>query len=190
MPTLPQLSITSIDADTGVKQLDVVEDALQSLIDAGIVRTKRPREEFENLPPITQLDDTSLGLALQNFQEWVGFLNYELAVEESRLETSKAQHEFIQSSIRIALKASEGRMTVQDKTDIMRNDARVSEAHSKYLYHYTKYNILKSLRDRAQSAWETVSRRITQRSMEVDKFKRGENVSSMPASLRSPFRRG
>lgn len=190
MPTLPQLSLTSVDADTGVKQLDVVEDAMQSIFRSGIVPVPRPEREMDpHLPPLTHMNDAQLTTAMEDYQHWAGFLTYELAIVESQLETSKAQYEFIQSSVRIALKASEGRMTVQDKTDVMRMDTKVSQAHSKYLFNYTKYNILKALRDRAQAGWDTISRRITQRQYELEKARRGENVASIPAQFGSAFRR-
>lgn len=193
MPSLGPLKITTIDADTGLKQLDVVNDALRSIAEAGIPFPGRPISGFDGTLPktLTELDDDQLGDLLQQLNIWCGFVEAEYAKTESELEVAQSQFEFIQSHVRIALKVQqEGRMTVQDKTDAMRNDERVSAAHSKYLFHFTKFNVLKSLRNTSQRSWETVSRRITQRGQDIERMRRGETVNSpSPLAARNPFRK-
>ena len=81
-------------------------------------------------------------------------------------------------------------MTMQDKSDLMLNDQRVLDAQAKYLFYFTKANILRALRNKATRAWDSVSRRISQRIAERDRMKRNENVTSTPSTMRSPFRRG
>lgn len=191
MPTLGPLTLTTIDPDTGLKQLDVMGDAMRALSEAGITLPTKPTNGFNGIIPssITDLGDDELGDLLQQFSNWCGFVGAEFAKAESELEVAKAQLDFIQSSVRIALKVQqEGRMTVQDKTDAMRNDVRVSSAHSKYLFHFTKFNVLKSLKDMSQRSWETVSRRITQRGQDIERMRRGETVGNQ-SPLRNPFRR-
>jgi hypothetical protein len=194
VPTLGSLNLTTIDPDTGLKQLDVIEDAMRSLYESGIVLPSKPQNGFNGTIPasLTDLGDDELGDLLQQLSNWCGFIGAEFAKAESELEVAKAQLEFIQSSVRIALKAHhDGRMTVQDKTDAMRNDVRVSAAHSKYLFHFTRYNVLKSLKEMAQRSWETVSRRITQRGQDIERMRRVETVANQvnQSTLRNPFRR-
>lgn len=190
MPALPPLNMNHTDAETGLKQLDVTTDALRSLAEMGFVLPSKPKNGFEGtLPSLSNLGNEELGDLLQQFNEWIGFVDGELAKVEGEVEVSKAQYEFIQANVRIQLKSIEGKMTVQDKADNTLNDRRVSEAHSRYLFNFTKFNILRSLRNRAQRGWETVSRNITQRGQDVDRMRRGENVGSTPL-IGNRFRRG
>lgn len=192
MPSLPPLNMLQTDAETGLKQLDVVSDAIRSLTEIGITFPVKPKNGFDGtLPPLSDVDDDELGDLLQQLNEWIGFVEVEFAKVEGELEVSKAQYEFIQANVRIFLKSNgEGKMTVQDKTDAMRNDKRVADAHSRYLFNFTKYNILRALRNKSQGAWDTVSRRITQRLAEKDRSKRGENVMGATSPLTTRFRRG
>ena len=193
MPSLGQIKVTAIDAETGIKQLDVVTDALRSIAEAGLQFPTKPTNGFDGTvsKAITDLDDDELGDMLQKLNVWCGFVEAEDAKTESELEVAQAQYEFIQSHVRIALKyTQEGRMTTQDKTDAIRNDERVSTAHSKYLFHFTKFNVLKALRNTSQRSWETVSRRITQRGQDIERLRRGETVNSpSPLTARNPFKR-
>lgn len=190
MPALGPINLsTPLDPDVGLKQLDVVADALRSIASAGIYLPAKPTSDFDGtIPPLANLSDDELGDLLNKVSNWCGFVETELSQVESALEVSKSQLEFLQSNVRIALRAhAEGRMTVQDKTDAMNNDERIAAAQSKYLFHFTKYNVLKSIRNMAQRGWETVSRRITQRGQGIDRMKRGENITSTP--IRTPFKR-
>lgn len=190
MPALPPLNMNQTDAETGLKQLDVTTDALRSLVEMGFALPSKPKNGFDGtLPPLSELGNEALGDLLQQLSDWIGFVDGEFAKVEGELEVSKAQYEFIQANVRIQLKSLEGKMTVQDKTDNTYNDKRVSEAHSRYLFNFTKFNILRALRNKAQRNWETVSRNITQRGQDVDRMRRGENVGSTPA-LTNRFRRG
>lgn len=191
MATLGPLKLSSIDAEEGLKQLDVIADAMRAISEVGVKLPGKPQNGFDGMVPtaLTTLDDDELGDLLQQLHVWCGFIETEFAKAESELEVSKAQLEFIESKVRITIRAmQEGRMTVQDKVDATRTDERVSQAHSKYLFHFTKFNVLKSLRNMSQRAWETVSRRITQRGQDIERMRRGETVGNQ-TPLRNPFKR-
>lgn len=192
MPTLPPLNLSQSDAEAGLKRLDVVQDALRSIVESGLPLPTRVAGTFDGTHgQLSQLGDDALGDLLQQLSEWIGFIENEFAIVEGEVDVAKAQLEFIQANVRIALKANtESRMTMQDKSDLMLNDQRVLDAQAKYLFYFTKANILRALRNKATRAWDSVSRRISQRIAERDRMKRNENVTSTPSTMRSPFRRG
>jgi hypothetical protein len=68
-------------------------------------------------------------------------------------------------------------------------DPRFNEAKSRVLYTEAVYKLTKTIRDKAQRNWETISRRITQRGQEIDRMKRESNVAGVPIMAGRAFRR-
>lgn len=156
----------------------------------GIPQLGKPGDGVPVLPAnITALDDNQLGHYLSIFAQWVGYIDYQLANADGQRQNAEAYLLYIQARVRIAIKGRSGekKPTVQDKSDVMETNNEVIEAKEKYMFWESTYRLTKSLRDAVHLAWETVSRRITQRGQEVDRMKRESNVGNVPSMQRSNF---
>lgn len=172
------------DLAVGSRRLNVYEDALRAITERGLSLAGPPRGYKGEMPQeLTSLDDEHLGDLLNNLSAWCAFVECELAKAAASKESAQANLDFIQARVRMALRSdSEGRkLTVQDKNDSVTTDPRVVEAQSQALFRDHVYTLTKTLRDKSQRDWETVSRRITQRGQEVERMKRESNVAGVPS---------
>jgi hypothetical protein len=179
------------DPETGMKQLDVYQDALAHVQSRGLQMPSLPTNEYRGQMPqvLTSLDDDELGDLLNNLSQYCGYVENELSGAQTKLDTAKAQYEFLYSRIRVGVKASvEGKMTDRDRTDLVVTDPRIVEAQRNVLYAEATYRLTRNIRDQTQRNWDTVSRRITQRGQEVERMRRENNVAGVPAQGRT-FRR-
>lgn len=157
----------------------------------GIPISNQPGASIMALPSdLTSMRDEQLGDLLNSYGQWAAFIDYRLACVDGERQSAEAYLLYIQARIRIEIKARPGteKRTVSDKNDIMETNQKVIEAKNKALFWEATYRLTKSVRDGVQLAWETVSRRITQRGQEVDRMRRETNVSGVTAPVRS-FRR-
>lgn len=156
----------------------------------GIPQLQKPGEAIATLPrDLTQLTDDQLGQLLNTLGQWVGYIDQQLATTDGERQSADAYLTFIQARIRIEIKrVSERKLTTQDKNDMMETNPQVVDAKNKAMFWESTYRLTKSLRDSVQLAWETVSRRITQRGQEVDRMRRESSVAGMPEVSRT-FRR-
>lgn len=192
MATLGPLSIHNPeDINTGVQRLDIIEDARAAFDSKGLVRATKPSDAFTGfLPPMSTLTDAQLSELLGHINNWIGYAEEVIAECEIQLKVAEEQLEFLQSSIRIALRATEEKLTVQDKADIGNTDKRIVAAKNRSLYCYAVHTQAKAVLNRANKAWETISREVTQRGQGIVRSRREENVGNIPTSpIRSPFRR-
>lgn len=192
MPSLGAVRIAEpMDIEVGLKQLDVAEDVQRAVMEKGYLIQNRPGSGFIGILPdsITTLDDDELGELLNKLSGWGAYVQSDLVAAETKMQVVKEQLEFIQSQIRIAVRAQEGKMTAQDKTDMMNTHPKVVEAKARYIYCYSYYEYVKAIRDKAQKDWETVSRRITQRGQGIDRARRAESVANVNPQFTKAFRR-
>jgi hypothetical protein len=179
--------------EEGSAALNVTQQALAYITQSGLPLPSVSITQYrgEMPPDITMLDDGTLGQLLNETGQWCSFLDFQLAQADANREDAKANLTFVKARIRIAIKNTEEgkKYTVQDKNDIMDTDPRVVAAQSRSLYCEAVYQLTKSIRDRAQRSWETVSRRITQRGQEVERMRRESNVAGIPATGRTFNRR-
>lgn len=193
--TLGRVDLLEPAALEEAHRLQVTPDATLAVQQMGIPAPTAPYGYTGEMPPdITSLDDDELGDLLNKVGQWVSFLDYKLSMADSERSSANAALEFTRARVRIALKVNasstrEGKLTADDKKDIMNTDPRVLEAWSRDLYCESVYQILKSLRNKAQNSWDTVSRRITQRGQEVERMRREGSVAGVPATQGRVFNR-
>jgi|SRR6267154_447122 len=159
----------------------------------GIPQLTKPGLAISALPnDLTTLSDNDLGNLLSTLGQWVGYIDQQLANTDSERKSADAYLTFIQARVRIEIKqhSTEKRLTTQDKNDMMETNPTVVDAKDKSMFWESTYRLTKSLRDSVQLAWETVSRRITQRGQEVDRMRRETNVAGMPSAARTFHRPG
>lgn len=159
----------------------------------GIPQLQRPQAANPSLPSdITSLDDNQLGYQLSLCAQWVGYIDYQLAHANGERQQAEAYLNYVQARIRLAIKARGGekKLTTKDKDDIMETNEEVIRAREKYMFWESTYQLTKSIRDNTQLAWETISRRITQRGQEVDRMRRENNVANVPVPGRTFMRPG
>jgi len=177
------------ELEVGQKRLGVTEDALMALASRGLIPAGPPANQFKGAMPeqITSLDDEKLGDLLNNLSRWCGFIDEELSKAESTMKSAKAQLEFIEARIRIAIRSdmADKKLTVQDKNDVVITDPRIVSAKAQVLYTAAVYDLTRTLLNTAQRDWDTVSRRITQRGQGIERMKRETNVAGVPSGGRS-----
>jgi hypothetical protein len=170
-----------------------VQDAMEELKRKGIVSAGPPGAYKGEMPnDLTSLDDEKIGDLLNQLSRWCGFLDVELAKAASLKKQSEVRLRKVMARVRLVLKVDEDnkKLTGPDKDDRVESDPRVVEASRDEVYHYTLYTVLKGVRDEAQKNWETVSRRITQRTAEMGRMRREVNVGGVPIQGRTFIRRG
>lgn len=158
----------------------------------GVPVSAQPGNAIVALPPdLTSMKDDQLGDLLNVYGQWAAFIDYKLACIDGERQSAEAYLSYIEARIRIEIKAQggTGKKTVQDKNDIMETNPKVIEARNKSLFWEATYRLTKSVRDGVQLAWETVSRRITQRGQEVDRMRRETNVAGSVVTPARTFRR-
>jgi hypothetical protein len=179
------------DPEAGTAQLDVYKDALAHVQSRGIMAPALPGNNYRGEMPqvLTSMDDEELGDLLNNLSQYCGYVETELSGSQTKLDTAKAQYDFLYARVRVGVKASaEGKMTDRDRTDLVITDPRIVESQSKMLYAEAVYRLTRNVRDQVQRNWDTVSRRITQRGQEVERMRRENNVAGVPSGGRT-FRR-
>lgn len=154
----------------------------------GIPAPGRPGQTVVPLPEdLTSLTDEQLGNYLNIYGQWIGYIDYQLSYSATERQDAESYLTYIQARVRLEIKSRQGtdKRTVQDKNDIMETNPKVLEAKERYMFWESTYQLTKALRDGVQSAWDTVSRRITQRGQEVDRMRREINVAGIPAAARN-----
>lgn len=159
----------------------------------GVPQPYKPNESIIALPKdLTSLSDDQLGNYLNTLGQWVNYIDYQLSHADGERQSAEAYLTYIQARVRLAIKARTGekKPTTQDKNDVMETNQQVIEAREKSMFWEATYRLTKSLRDGVQLAWDTISRRITQRGQEVDRFRREGHVAGMPSASRAFTRIG
>lgn len=180
------------DVDEGARALDVYQDAMAHVQSRGINSPVLPASGYRGEMPqdLTSLDDDELGDLLNNLSQFTGYVESELAQAQAKLDSAKAQYEYIYAGTRLKVKAgSEGRLTDRDKTDLVVTHPSVRDAQAKVLYAESIYRLTRTIREQAQRNWETASRRITQRGQEVERMKREHSVAGIQMPQGRSFRR-
>jgi hypothetical protein len=143
------------------------------------------------LPANTEeLDNHKLAALLHQVSGWMSWVNGGMAACRTQLSHATHQLEFLRAGLRQAVaEASTKKMSAQDKDDVIALDPRAHEAELAMLYYEGRMDLYRMLSECGQRDWETVSRIITVRGQELERTRRGENVSNIPISQPSPFRR-
>ena len=184
-----------VDPEAGLAQLDVYKDALAHVQSRGISLPSLPLNGYRGEMPqdLTALDDDELGDLLNNLSQYCGYVENELSISQSKLDTAKAQFDFTYARVRVGVKASieeKPKLTDRDRTDLVVTEPRVNAAEAKVIYEETVYRLIRTHRDQTQRNWDTVSRRITQRGQEVERMRREGTVAGVPVSGRTFKRPG
>ena len=116
MPSLGAVRIAEpMDIEVGLKQLDVAEDVQRAVMEKGYLIQNRPGSGFIGILPdsITTLDDDELESSSTSSVDGGAYVQSDLVAAETKMQVVKEQLEFIQSQIRIAVRAQEGKMTAR-----------------------------------------------------------------------------
>jgi hypothetical protein len=178
--------------EQGVASLSVAQQALEEVTKRGFRFPSLPQQTYQGvLPPnIVQMTDEQIGSLLNEIATWTSYAETQLSLAKQSRNEMEGKLGFIRARIRVALKASDDhrKLSNPDKDDIVNTDPRVLQAQRDFLYTEAVYDYTKQFVSAAQRDWDTVSRRITQRGQEVERSRRGENISNIPVSS-SAFRR-
>jgi hypothetical protein len=181
------------DVDDVQEQLDTAyKDAMSELHRQGIIPATVIDTGFHGEMPtdLSSLDDEDVGDLLNKLSIWCGFLDVELMKADAQHNSASTALNGLKRNIRIWFKVDEEgkRLTGPDKDDRVESDPRVVAATRKELMAYTRFKVVRGIREQAQRNWETVSRRITQRGQEISRMRRETNVAGVPVQGRT-FRR-
>lgn len=180
------------DIETSIAKLNVVGSAVKYVEGRGMTFPSLDNNfSFRGeLPPnYTTLDDGHLGQILGYMSEYCGFVESELSVATVNRNTAEHILDQLRAGLRLYLTSSRGKLTVQDKNDIVESDPRVVDAKASFLYWSSVYALTKTILDRCQRNWDTISRHITQRGQQVDRMVRGNSMSLQPSAGLPHFRR-
>ena len=134
------------------------------------------------LPPdLTRLSDDELGQWLGLMSSWMSYVETQLAEAEMNLLAAREERDFVEAKIRLTyVKDDEGRkLTVKERDDWVRVDTRFVEANSKVIYSESLVKLMRAINNSAQNSFSALSRRITQRVSDIEKDRRGTNVSNI-----------
>lgn len=179
------------DIEEGTAQLSTpLQDAINKLQSMGI-SSPHYASTFRGEMPVrmTALDDEQLGDLLNDLSQWQSYVAEEVAKARCARDAAKTELEFIQARMRLNMRVSGNKLTVQDKNDGVLADPRVVKAQSQLLYHDAVYSLSKIIADTAQRNWDTVSRRITQRGQDIDRGRRDGNVAGAGRNASTTFHR-
>lgn len=130
----------------------------------------------QNLP---ELSDQQLGFYLGLLQQWNEYVQCQLAEADVHLHKAKAIYEHVEAKLRLAYQreADNKKRSNPERDDYVRSDRRYLEAQSQVMYWEGLYRYIRAISNASSNAWDTVSRRITQRGQEIDRLNRGGNVT-------------
>lgn len=194
MATLPKLSVSQPeDLAAGAAKLDQYSNALNAVHEMGLADPPKPLNHDGALPnDLTSLEDNVLGDLLARQSSWYAYVSTILAKSSSGRDMAVARETFIRARVRSMIKAESKavgqKMTVQDLNDEVESHSSVVEAQANTLYTEHVWRLVKVHAEYAEMAWQTISRRITQRGQEIDRMRREGNVAGVPthAAFRRP----
>lgn len=178
--------------DEITQKMNVVQSALNTMASAGLMLPSNPNNDSAGDLPrdLTLLDDEALGDLLGKISAYTGFVDAQLALYSVQKQSAEATLDSVSATVRLEIRhnqaaMSKGKLHTKDKDDLVLTDQRFIDAKSNALYWESLYVLTRTVLNKAQRNWDTVSRRITQRGQEVERSKREVNVGA----IRSPFRR-
>jgi hypothetical protein len=177
------------DPEVGRGKFNVMQDALNAVHSMGITFLRDIPPDYTIPASITSLTDRELGELLTAVGKYCGFVEEQLPVLKGDMEASKSYSDFIQASVRIALKSnlSEGKLTNPERDDRTLVNPAVIDAQNAVLFKEAKWSIAKAIHGRCQRDWDTVSRRITQRGQDLDRSRREVSVDKVPGHSGNHF---
>lgn len=131
---------------------------------------------------ITTMSDDQLGTCLGRLSEWNAYVQFQLAEADSQLLAAKADLALVEAKLRIAYKVDEEgkKRSNPERDDHVGVDVLYLSANSKMVYWETMYRYTKAIALATESAFATVSRRITQRGQEMERERRNQGVPHIP----------
>jgi hypothetical protein len=171
------------DIEQGQRALSVSQEVMNSMSQLGFSQSAPPNNYRGEMPDdITRLDGSGVIDLLNKISRWCEYIEDQIALARVRMNESESALEFVKARIRIGLRVSElGKLTVQDKNDMVTTDPRVVAATRAYTYHMSFYEMLKSLSISTQRNWDTVSRRLTQLGFDINRQVREHNMGNIPS---------
>ena len=139
---------------------------------------------------LENFDNQRLASMLHQVSGWLSWVGGVKVTQENALEDAEKKFNFISGQLRLtASELAEKKMSAQEKDDLINGDPRTHAAELEVAYYRRRVELLKMLAVNGQRDWETVSRIITVRGQELERTRRGENVSNIPLTHPAPFRR-
>jgi hypothetical protein len=123
---------------------------------------------------LTRLTDNDLGTLLWMFSMWNDYVQFQLAEAQMNLSRAEAELELAAAKLRVMYKYDEKnkKRTEQERKDMVLIDRRYVDLQSNVLYFEALYRFIKAIANSAESAWQTISRRITQRGQDLERDRR------------------
>lgn len=177
------------DIDSGQRSLSVSQDVLAAMTQHGFSPAVPPVNYRGEMPDdLTQLDSNRVIELLSRISRWGEYVEDQLALAKIRMNEAEQSLEFVKARIRIGLRSGNetGKLTVQDKNDLVITDPRVVAATRAYTYQMSFYEMLKSMSTSTQRNWDTVSRRLTQLGYDINRQVREHNMSNVPRTFNRP----
>lgn len=177
--------------EAGQLRLQVTLDVLEGLKQRGIYQIRQQSYRPEIPPNITSLDDNQLGNLLNQISIYAGFVEEEVAKAKAESDVAKARESFGRARVRIELRDSDRKLKPDDIRDRTETDKRIVGLVAITRYQTAIYDYAQAVQKSVQGDWDTVSRRITQRGQEIERFRREGNIgnqrNSEPGGYSSPF---
>lgn len=127
---------------------------------------------------LTALSDRELGKHLGKLSSWITFINTHLSISNVRWVEAKTKMEFAEAKIRLSIPKSDadGKITNPDRDARVQTDLRYLSLKTDFQYWDGIVSYLKPMLESAQQRYAAVSRRISQRHIEVAQHNRGNSA--------------
>jgi hypothetical protein len=181
----------SEDLNIGASKYVTAEEAQSKVMVLGFRMPPQPATGYNGYLPVNlgQLTNPQLGSLLTEISIWLSWAENKLSIASAEKNDAEKKLEYLQSGVRIGIKAmSDSKMTMQDKDDAVKRDARVHAAELIALEKYAEWDIVRSFVRGGQKDWETVSRHITIQGQENDRAARENFLANVPTKS-TQFRR-
>lgn len=199
---------TELSLEEGLAQFDInLQQSLLKLQQSGFYLPHEPTYSDGRgsvisyrgeLPPdLTVLTDAQLGWHLTMLSSWSSYVQVKLAEADLNRTNSADKLDFLEAKLRSKMleeKPPEGgkpkkRLSNPEADAVVKCDRRYVELKTAFNYHEATYKMIRAAAHSAESNWNTVSRRITQRGQEIERDRRSGGGGNLPAGPLFPPRR-
>jgi hypothetical protein len=135
-------------------------------------------------PDLVKLSDDELGYYLGMLSTWLDYVQVQLAEAHMNYITAEKRLEFVEAKLYMLHKTDkEGgkKRTEHERKSLVITDRRYVEAQAEAIYSETYHRYVKAIATGAEQNYAAVSRRISQRQQDIERGKRGTNVSNIPS---------
>lgn len=140
------------------------------------------------LPPdLTVITDQQLGWYLTMLSNWLAYVQVKLAEADLNRTTAKDKIEFLEAKLKAKMIENKGegkkKLSNPEVDAVVKCDQRYVTLKTNLNYFEAIYKMVRAVAHSAENAWDTVSRRITQRQQEIERDRRSGSVgnSALPS---------